>query len=160
MIAKSLIGKKAILCVVYFLLGAIGVVIIFFHIRQLAFRQCVEHVDNSPTHTHAQLKIIQDGQDIPVPAGIGLTSTCMHPLHTHDGTGLLHMEYPIPFPFFLGDFFDIMGSTFNDSQLGSIRAYDGYQITVTKNNKKVRFFYRWILLGDLDKIEIRIEKRK
>lgn len=84
----------------------------------------------------------------------------MHPLHTHDGTGLIHMEYPIPFPFFLGDFFDIMGTTFNDSQIGAIRMHDEYKITVMKNNKRVPFFYRWILLKDLDKIEIKIEKKK
>jgi hypothetical protein len=53
-----------------------------------------------------------------------------------------------------------MGTTFNDSQIGAIRTYDEYNITVIKNNKRVPFFYRWILLKDLDKIEIKIEKKK
>ncbi len=121
--------------------------------------QCVEHIDNSPTHTHTQLKIIQDGVDVLVPANIGLTTACMHPLHTHDATGLIHMEYPIPFPFFLGDFFDTMGTTFSDTQIGGIREFDGYEITIKKNDKKVSAFYRWILLKDLDKIEINIVKK-
>jgi hypothetical protein len=159
-VARKKSVTKIVIPIIYFLVGIIGVGIIFFHLRQLAFTQCVEHKDNSPTHTHAQLKITQDGIDVPIPANIGITSKCMHPLHTHDGTGLIHMEYPIPFPFFLGDFFDIMGTTFNDSQIGAIRMYDEYKITVIKNNKRVPFFYRWILLKDLDKIEIKIEKKK
>jgi hypothetical protein len=48
----------------------------------------------------------------------------------------------------------------NGNGIGSIRTYDEYNINVIKNNKRVPFFYRWILLKDLDKIEIKIEKKK
>lgn len=128
--------------------------------RSLVFQQCVVHVDHSPTHTHAQLTIFQDGKKITIPENVGNTKECMHPLHTHDTTGLIHMEYPFPFPFFLGDFFDVMGVSFNNSRLGAYRTFDGYKITVFKNGKQVYGFYRWILLSDLDNIEIHIEKEK
>lgn len=138
--------------------GLIFFVVGILWARSFIFRQCVEHVDHSPTHSHTQLKIIQEGREIEIPPSIGLTQDCMHPLHTHDATGLIHMEYPYPVPFFLGDFFDVMGTTFNNSQIGAIRTFDGYKIILKKNGKQVTSPYRWILLKDLDKIEIQVLK--
>jgi len=129
-------------------------------VRPLIFRQCVVHKDHSKTHTHTMLTITQDEKKIVVPADVGETEKCMHPLHTHDTTGLIHMEYPLPVPFFLGDFFDVMGVSFSDTQVGAIRTYDGYKITVKKNGKRVNGMYRWIWLKDLDKIELEIESSK
>lgn len=159
MAKRNVIPKKRIQIVVILVLGIMFFLLTFFQAKKLIFRQCVEHVDNSPTHTHTQLKIVQEGVEIPIPSNVGLTDACMHPLHTHDRTGLIHMEYPLPIPFFLGDFFDVMGTTFNDSQIGAIHEFDGYEITVKKNDKEVTHFYRWILLMDLDKIEIEIVRK-
>ncbi len=44
-------------------------------------------------HWHSHLSITVKGEDVPIPAGIGLGAAEM-PIHTHDGTGTIHMEFP------------------------------------------------------------------
>ena len=78
----------------------------------------------------------------------------MHPLHTHDATGLIHMEYPKPVTFYLGEFFDLMGVIFDDKQIGALKNMDGYKILIKKNGKTINSNYRLIPLRDLEKIEI------
>lgn len=147
--------------IIFILVICIAVIIgILLCLKKAVFLQCVEHVDYSSTHTHTQLTIKQDGKKIAIPADIGITDKCMHPLHTHDTTGLIHMEYPLPVPFTLGDFFDVMGVTFDDRQIGAIKKYDGYDISVIKNGQEVTSQFRWILLKDLDKIEIEVNKKR
>lgn len=61
-------------------------------------------------HIHAHLTIIQDGQERNVPANIGIKDTCLYWLHTHDETGVIHIEAPASKKnqtFTLGDFFDV-----------------------------------------------------
>ena len=102
------------------------------------------------------LKILQDGKTIKIPSNLGITSRCMHPLHTHDETGLIHMEYPRNVKYTLGDFFDLMGVVLKDDQVGSLRVLDDYSITIMKNNQKIMHGYYKILLKDHDKITITI----
>lgn len=128
--------------------------------REKIFTECVEHVDNSKTHTHTMLTIIQNGDKVSIPNNLGITSRCMHPLHTHDDTGLIHMEYSKPMKFYLGDFFDLMGVVFNDKQIGSLKNMDGYKISVKRNGKLIKTNYRLIPLIDLEKIEIKITSGK
>lgn len=122
--------------------------------KNQVYKKCVTHTDFSKTHTHAMLSINQDGRKIKVPANLGITSSCMHPLHTHDETGLIHMEYGRAMKYTLGDFFDLMGVVLNDTQIGALRTQDGYVISVEKNRKPITSSYRNILLKDHDKIVI------
>ena len=48
-------------------------------------------------HIHAHLDVLVDGQTIPVPADIGIDvhRRTISPLHTHDGSGVLHIESPV-----------------------------------------------------------------
>ena len=48
------------------------------------------------THTHTYLFVVADGQDVPVPAGIGIDEEAgrIAALHTHAGDQLLHVESP------------------------------------------------------------------
>ena len=149
--------KKLVIVVIVFILVLL---FILLQLRNLVFQHCVTHTDHSKTHTHTQLKIIQDGREIQVPSNVAVTDACMHPLHTHDATGLIHMEFPLPFTFFLGDFFDVMGTKFSDTQIGSIRTFDGYTIRIKKNGKIISSMHRFISLQDLDKIEIMIQRTK
>ncbi len=152
----SLILKKpATFIIIIFTILTIGFVLDKLY-RSIAFGQCVIHEDYSKTHTHATLIIEQDGKKITIPKNLGITSTCMHPLHTHDTTGLIHMEYSLPITFYLGDFFDVMGIVMNDHQMGALKTMDGYKIEVIKNKKLVKGHYRQIPLHDLDLIRISI----
>lgn len=47
-------------------------------------------------HIHAHLRIYINGQDIPIPQRIGVApdGSCFYWLHTHDNTGIIHIEAP------------------------------------------------------------------
>ena len=58
-------------------------------------------------HVHAHLDIIVDGERKPVPPGIGIDGIkhLISPLHTHDATGIIHIENEKPGSFTLGQLF-------------------------------------------------------
>jgi hypothetical protein len=71
-------------------------------------------------HIHALLRIFVDGRSVPIPAQIGLDprGRFLAPLHTHDASGIVHIEADRPFPFTLGQFFTIWGVRFTDTRIG------------------------------------------
>jgi hypothetical protein len=94
-------------------------------------------------HVHAHLDVFVDGEPIAVPAGIGINiddpdvhrfkepdgsvsyggitlcrKPCISPLHTHDGTGIIHTESASPEPNTLGQFFTEWGVRLSDSCVG------------------------------------------
>ncbi len=50
-----------------------------------------------------------------IPANVGLGSNCIRPIHTHDGSGTLHVETDQNRDYTLADFFLIWGKVFNSS---------------------------------------------
>jgi hypothetical protein len=66
-------------------------------------------------HVHAHLSIILNGEVLRVPANVGIvprtetSNQCTYPTHTHDGTGKIHVEGPVPRRYTLGQFFAIWG---------------------------------------------------
>jgi len=70
-------------------------------------------------HIHALLHVYVNGHPVPVPAQIGLTPSSEAPMHTHDTTGIIHMEAAYPFAFRLSDVFNVWGVSFSPTQLGS-----------------------------------------
>lgn len=83
--------------------------------------QCVEHAGLG-MHIHPQLQITQDGQPVMIPANIGIEPTCMRPIHTHDVSGMIHLEFPVQHDFTLGEFFKVWGQPLHK---------DGYNLTMT-----------------------------
>lgn len=69
-------------------------------------------------HVHAHVSIYINGQPATIPANVGIDQTqgCFYWLHTHDTTGVIHIEAPGPSNFVLGTFFDLWKQKF--SQLG------------------------------------------
>ena len=78
-------------------------------------------------HIHALLHIYVEGLLVPLPADIGLDSAkhLESSLHTHDGTGIIHMEAPHPYNFTLGDFFAVWGVKLGPAQVGGLKGYGG-----------------------------------
>ena len=85
-------------------------------------------------HIHAHLAIFANGQPRTVPLGIGIpnpqtdnsggspfavSGTCFYWLHSHDTTGIMHVESPDQRVYTLGNWFDIWGEKLNASQVGS-----------------------------------------
>lgn len=104
-------------------------------------------------HIHPVLTIMIDGETQIIPADIGITSTCMHSLHTHDATGTLHVESPIQKDFTLADFFAVWDKPFDQNHILDKVTDPMHKITVTVNGVTVNTFENTIL-KDKDQIVI------
>lgn len=90
-------------------------------------------------HVHSVIQIYIEGKQVPVPGQIGIDQQdeYLAPLHTHDTSGIIHMEATEPYPFTLGQFFTVWGVKFTDSQLGAYQATNGKQLALFVNGKQV-----------------------
>ncbi len=96
-------------------------------------------------HIHAHLTIYDNGVQQAVPRGIGIpapqqvqqgfvvSGKCFYWLHTHDATGLIHVESPTRKVYTLGQFFDLWGQPLSSSKAGGS---SGHVITYV-NGKQV-----------------------
>jgi hypothetical protein len=109
-------------------------------------------------HIHPQLAILIDGVRQTIPADIGITDGCMHPIHTHDDTGTIHVESPVQLDFTLADFFTVWGKTFNQDQVLDSKADATHVITMTVNGKPSTDFEN-LILKDGDLIVISYDKK-
>jgi hypothetical protein len=61
-------------------------------------------------HVHQHLDIFLDGKKVAVPAFIGINDGAfITQLHTHDSSGIIHVEAGKSFPYTLGQFFGVWG---------------------------------------------------
>ncbi len=66
--------------------------------------------EGAVVHIHQHLDIFVDGKHETVPQGIGIfDGQFLTELHTHDTTGIMHVESPTKRPFTLGEFFGVWG---------------------------------------------------
>ena len=65
-------------------------------------------------HIHAHLTMYINGQALPLPSQIGIAKdqSCLYWLHTHDTSGVIHMEAPANHSFTLGNFLDEWSTEF------------------------------------------------
>jgi len=73
-------------------------------------------------HIHQHLDVYVHGKKIVVPADIGIdpNGQFLSPLHTHDTSGVIHVESPKQQQFSLGQFFDVWGVRFSPTCLGGL----------------------------------------
>ena len=81
-------------------------------------------------HIHAHLDIFVDGVQKLLAPGIGIgpplvfqsgfvtSGSCFSWLHTHDETGVIHIESPVQRVYTLGNFFDIWGLPLSATEVG------------------------------------------
>ena len=71
-------------------------------------------------HHHDLLQIFIHGQAVTVPANIGIDQTAgyLTSLHTHDTSGIMHVESPEARDFTLGEFFDVWGVRLTSDCIG------------------------------------------
>jgi hypothetical protein len=88
-------------------------------------------------HIHALLHIYVGGLLSPLPANIGLDSAkgLESSMHTHDSTGIIHMEAPHAFNYTLGDFFSVWGVKLGPAQVGGLTGYGGSHLHFYLNGK-------------------------
>ncbi|MEC5409208.1 hypothetical protein VOM14_27015 [Paraburkholderia sp. MPAMCS5] len=97
-------------------------------------------------HVHAHLAIINNGQSLAVPMNVGLLSQCSYEMHTHDQTGMIHIETPTIRPYTLGQFFDIWGQPLTSTNVAGIT---GNVVAYINDNGDSRRY-----MGDLRNIEL------
>ncbi|MDN5761580.1 MAG: hypothetical protein L0H41_04615 [Microlunatus sp.] len=87
-------------------------------------------------HYHLRLRVIVNGDDVQVPANIGVDpmTGAMSPLHTHETDGTIHVEaHRVGEVFTLGQLFTQWGIELSSSQIGGVKATGGQQVTLTRN---------------------------
>jgi hypothetical protein len=84
-------------------------------------------------HDHAHLTILIHGQIKTVPAFVGITATSICWLHTHDTSGIIHIEAGDRRAFTLGDFFAEWGQPLSQSTIDGERAGSGESVQATLN---------------------------
>jgi hypothetical protein len=57
-------------------------------------------------------------------------------LHTHDTSGVIHIESPVPRRYTLGDFFDVWGQPLSQRRLLGFAAGPGRPLTVFVNGRR------------------------
>jgi len=107
-------------------------------------------------HIHAHLDIIINGVYFLVPSQVGIPSNCFYWLHTHDESGIVHIEAPIQRDFTLGQFFDIWGKKLSNDQIFNYVSSANNPLNVYINGTKVPdgTNYRDIKLNAHDEIAI------
>ena len=97
--------------------------------------------ENTPIvfHIHAHVTLFQNGTQVAVPIAIGLMhpvyssggniaqmpsspppGTCFYHIHTHDRSGIIHLENPTTTTFTLGELFDIWGEPLTSSNIAGV----------------------------------------
>ena len=76
--------------------------------------------EGSTLHIHQHLDLVINGAPVVVPADIGVNEAAgfISPLHTHDASGVMHIESNIVRDFTLGQFFDVWGVRFTRDCIG------------------------------------------
>ena len=106
-----------------------------------------QSTEQGGTHIHAHVTMYVNGTKTPIPANVGIApdSSCLYWLHTHDDTGVIHIEAPGGVSVTFGNFLDIWGQRFQQvgypSQLSDAT---GWQVYV--NGKPFRGNFRTIPL--------------
>ena len=96
--------------------------------------------EGNATHIHAHLDIYIHGQQLAVPAEIGIPSTGgITPVHTHDTSGIIHIESPdYNASYTLSQFFDIWGVKLTDTSIGGYTNNATDKLAVYDNGKAIK----------------------
>ncbi len=114
-------------------------------------------------HVHSHLAIFNNGKQIQIPKLIGGTPTpsggCLYWIHTHDASGIIHIESPVLAPqgqsgFTLGNLFDIWGQPLQNGNVAGIKG----PVTAYVNGVKYNGDLRAIPLGAHQQIVLEVGK--
>jgi hypothetical protein len=109
----------------------------YAHLQERLRKLHLPAVGKERFHIHAMLHIYVNGLLVPLPADIGIEKAkhLETSLHTHDSSGIVHMETEHPYPFTLGDFFDVWGVKLGPAQVGGLKGYGGDHLHFYVNGK-------------------------
>lgn len=112
--------------------------------------------EGSVEHIHAHLDVLIDGRPVPVPADLGVDTRrgTLSPLHSHDGSGLIHVESPVKRQFSLGELFTEWQVSLSADNIGALRAAGGKTVRVFVNGTPQAGDPAAVMLGDRDEIAV------
>ena len=96
--------------------------------QQVAGLNCLKQL-GEPFHHHVQLSFFVNGQQLAMPFGVGMYlpgggksgyiyhQNCLYFVHTHDRTGIIHIESKVDQPYTLGMLFKLWGEPLSDTQI-------------------------------------------
>jgi hypothetical protein len=99
----------------------------------------VRPMEGTARHFHAHLDIIVNGKPVPVPANLGVDpdQQAMSELHTHDATGVLHIEAPTTNKrYTLGQLFDEWQVKLSATGVGGLKNDAKNTLTAYVDGKK------------------------
>ncbi|KKR33154.1 MAG: hypothetical protein UT63_C0023G0017 [Candidatus Gottesmanbacteria bacterium GW2011_GWC2_39_8] len=107
-------------------------------------------------HTHQHLDLIISGKNEKVPEeiGVGENDSFISAIHTHDDSGIIHIESNDKRNYTLGQFFDIWGVRFNDDCIGGYCTKGDKKLSVYVNGKPVKDNFQQIILESRQEIVI------
>lgn len=139
------------------LIGAVVLIIVFNSTKSTAAGAPIDNIqcqsgEQLAVHYHAHLTILVDGNETLLPALIGIDNTdqCLYWTHTHDTTGVIHIEAPRNFAthkFLLGEFFDVWGKKLDSTHVGDTTLSSGQKLVMFVDGKQYTGDPRKIVLG-------------
>jgi hypothetical protein len=114
-------------------------------------------------HIHAHLTIYINGQNVPLVANTGIAPegvtsqaniTCFYWLHTHDASGVIHIESPTSKLYPLSAFFDIWQQKFSSSGSFPTQLSSSAQWVIYVNGKQVNTDFNHLMLHAHDLVTI------
>ena len=107
-------------------------------------------VSQNPMHIHPKLTILTNGVQRTIPSSIGLqggiwashdldhfldlregAAGSLSPVHTHDSSGVIHVEAAVTRGFTLGEFFDVWGQPLGPDRTVDLVADQNHVLTLT-----------------------------
>lgn len=95
--------------------------------------------EGTTLHTHQHLDLYLEGEKVTIPTDIGVNEQAgfLSPVHTHNETGIIHVESPTVQDFTLGQFFTVWGVRFNDQCLGGYCSDEEKKLSLYLNGQQI-----------------------
>lgn len=104
---------------------------------------CDQGMEVPDYHIHVHVSLYVNGEQLAIPRGIGVKNpvassgfvtagSCFYWVHSHDATGIIHVEPPTHIEVTMGDLFDIWGQPLSKT---GVAGYNG-DVTVFVDGKK------------------------
>ena len=114
-------------------------------------------MEGQSVHIHQHIDIYIRGQHVTVPRFIGIVTSpqvLFAPIHTHDDSGIIHVESPTQRDFMLGEFFDVWGVLFSPTCIGGYCNASNERLQVFANGKVVTGNPRQLKLVEHEEIVV------
>ena len=95
--------------------------------------------EGTALHIHQHLNLFIHGKNMQIPPEIGINEGefFISPIHTHDTSGVMHIESPVVQDFTLGQFFDIWGVKLTKECVGGFCTEGDGKLRVYANGSEV-----------------------